>query len=153
MKENSQKTSEVMKDLYDFLLKNGDWITQYNNHATVFNVNLVKRNISYSDLNDMLEDCAVLILTANAVEQNIVTEKLYNEVNATINNEKKLSEIYKTDDGCVYQFASIQNIKIVHIHPNSTGSFLKDGSANAVRSALERFRPKLVVSLGVAYGC
>lgn len=152
MKENSQKTSEVMKDLYGFLLNNGNWITKYADYAKEFNADMVKRNISPSDLDDMLEDCAVLILTANEVEQNIVTAKLHNEVNASVNNEKKLSERYETEDGCVYQFASIWNINIVHMYPNSTASHTSGGSADAVRSALERFRPKLVVSLGVAFG-
>lgn len=152
MKENNQKIPEVRKALYGFLVNNGNWITQYADHATEFNADMVKRNISSSDLDDMLEDCAVLILTANEVEQNIVTAKLYNEVNASIKNERKLSEIYETDDGCVYQFASIRNINIVHMHPNSTASFTSEGSANAVSNALERFRPRLVVSLGVAFG-
>ena len=61
-----------------------------------------------------------------------------------------MCEIYA--DGCVYQFATVWNVKIVHMHPDSTSSFTVGGSANAVRSALERFRPKLVVSLGVAFG-
>lgn len=152
MKENNLKTTEVMKALYGFLLNNRNWITQYADYATVFNTDKVERKISFSDLDDMLEDCAVLILTANEVEQNIVTAKLYNEVNDSINNEKKLSERYETGDGCVYQFASIWNINIVHMHPNSTASYTRGGSADAVRSALARFRPKLVVSLGVAFG-
>lgn len=115
-----------------------------------FDANIVNRTISLNALNDMLEECSVPILTANAVEQNILTQKLYNEVNANLNNRQKLAEIYV--DGCVYQFASINNIKIVHMHPNSTSSFASGGLADAVRSALTRFRPKLVVSLGVAFG-
>lgn len=152
MKDNNQKTSEVMKDLYGFLVDNGNWITQYADFAEEFKAEMVERNISYSDLDDMLEDCDVLILTANDVEQNIVTVKLHNEINTSVNNEMKLSERYATKDGCVYQFASIRNINIVHMHPNDTASFTKSGSAAAVSSALERFRPKLVVSLGVAFG-
>ena len=150
MEENSQKTSEVMKNLCGFLLNNGNWITKYADYAEGFNADMVERNISSSDLDDMIEDCTVLILTANEVEQNIVTAKLYNEVNASVNNGTKLSERY--ENGCVYQFASIWNINIVHMHPNSTASNTSGGSANAVRSALEKFRPKLVISLGVAFG-
>lgn len=148
----NQETSEIMKSLYGFLLNNGDWITRYADYAEEFNTDIVERKISASDLKDMLEDCVVLILTANDVEQNIVTAKLHKEVNANVNNKIKLCERYEADDGCVYQFASIRNINIVHMHPNSTASYTKDGSANAVRSALEKFCPKLVVSLGVAFG-
>ncbi len=147
---NKKNPSDIEKYLYAFWEKYGDWITKYAEFATVFNTNIVKRSVSESDLNAMLEECSILILTANAVEQNILTQKLYNEMNARENSKQKLAEIYA--DGCVYQFATINNIKIVHMHPNSTSSFANGGSADTVRSALNRFRPKLVVSLGVAFG-
>lgn len=142
--------SEVKKNLSSFYVTSQDWLNKYEDIATNFDTELVERKDSFRDLDGILEDYTVLVLTANSVEQNILTQKLYQEVNAGSKNPKKLSEIYA--DGCVYQFAPIQNVNIVHIHPNSTSSFTAGGSADAVRSALERFRPKIVVSLGVAFG-
>jgi len=144
--------SIILQQLCKFYENSREWILEYKDYAKKFSTEMVERKLSIIDLNDSLSDCTVLILTANSVEQNILTRKLYQEVNANkaTANEEKLVEIYA--DGCIYQFAYIQNIKIVHMHPNSTSSFTLGGSANAVRSALERFRPKLVVSLGVAFG-
>lgn len=150
MEDNSQVELDVFKELCRFYESSKWWITNYSDYASKFNTDMVERRISFRDLNDMLGNCTVLILTANPIEQNILTYKLYQEINANTSNEEKLCEIYA--DGCVYQFATIRNVNIVHIHPNSTSSFTVSGSANAVRSALERFRPKLVVSLGVAFG-
>lgn len=150
MEENRQMESEVLEELCRFYESSKEWITDYSDYASKFCTEMVERNLSFSDLNGVLEDYSVLILTANPIEQNILTRKLYQESNINVTNKEKLCEIYA--DGCVYQFATVQNVKIVHIHPNSTSSFTVGGSANAVRSALERFRPKLVVSLGVAFG-
>lgn len=150
MEENNQMESEVLKDLCRFYEDNKEWITNYSDYATKFDTDMVERKLSFSDLDGMLEDCTVLILTANPIEQNILTCKLYQEMNDGAANEERLCEIYADD--CVYQFATIGEINIVHMHPNSTASFTDGGSANAVRSALNRFRPKLVISLGVAFG-
>lgn len=150
MEENNQIKSEVLEELCTFYTSSRKWITDYSNYANTFNTEMVERKLSFSDLNGMLEDYTVLILTANSVEQNILTCKLYKEVNSNDTKKKKLCEIYV--DGCVYQFATVRNVNIVHMHPSSTSSFTVGGSANAIRSALGRFRPKLVVSLGVAFG-
>ncbi len=150
MEKNSQMESEVLEELCRFYESSRKWITNYSDYANKFCTEMVERKLSFSDLNGMLEDYTVLILTANSIEQNILTRKLYQEINTNATREKKLCEIYA--DGCVYQFAAVRNVKIVHMHPDSTSSFTVGGSANAVRSALERFRPKLIVSLGVAFG-
>ena len=150
MENIERKRSDVVKELFRFYDANRDWIIDYNDFAKKFDDDIIERNISIIDLNNKLDSCSVLILTANPVEQNILTQKLYNEVNRNRQKKERLYEIYA--DGCVYQFANIDNIEIVHMHPNSTSSFTRGGSANAIRSALERFRPKLVVSLGVAFG-
>lgn len=51
-----------------------------------------------------------------------------------------------------YQFATIGQISVVHIWPNDMSSFTMYGSFNAVDSALDRFQPKYVFSVGVAFG-
>ncbi len=150
MEENSQMESEVLEELCRFYESTKEWITDYSDYASKFCTEMVERKLSFSDLNGMLEDYTVLILTANPIEQNILTCKLYKEINSNVTNKEKLCEIYA--DGCVYQFATVRNVKIVHMNPNSTSSFTFGGSANAVRSALKRFQPKLIVSLGVAFG-
>lgn len=119
MKENS--SNAVFDNLYDFYSENKSWIHEYLDMATIFNTDMVERTVSLYDLDTILENCTVLILTANSVEQNILTHKLYEEINANPANasKKKLREIYA--DNCVYQIA--EDIKVVHIHPNSASSF------------------------------
>lgn len=144
-----QQEAIIVDQLWEFFKNNWDWLQDYKDYADKFNTDMIERKMDVS-LNNELENCSVLILTANAVEQNILTCKLYREANGNKKVATKLTEIVV--DGCVYQFATVQGLKIVHIHPYSTSSFTQGGSANAVRNALERFRPKLVVSLGVAFG-
>lgn len=150
MTRNNEAISDVLKNLCDFYDKNKNWISEYKKYADEFNTELVERNIQFNNLNAMLEKCNILVLTANKIEQNVFTYKLYNEVNANSTKKVKLREIHANN--CVYQFASIRNINIVHMHPQNMASYTKEGSLKAVNRALERFRPKLVVSLGVAFG-
>lgn len=150
MTNPTKTSSDVLIAMHSFYKESKLWITRYARYALDFNADIVERSLHYYDLDKTLNECSVLILTANKIEQNILTYKLYQEINRDSGGGVRLKEIYA--DGCVYQFATIQEINIVHIHPNSTSSFTQSGSANAIRSALNRFRPKLVVSLGVAFG-
>lgn len=136
-------------NMKDFWTRNKEWILKYEEKATNFDTEMVER-IMYDELNGKLQDCSVLILTASQVEQNILTRKLYEESNKDKENKSRMEEI--CIGKYVYQFARISNINIVHLHPHTQSSFTEGGAANAVRDALERFRPKLVVSLGVSFG-
>ncbi len=152
MEKSSKFAEEVLKNLSVFYNNNREWIMEYSEYGRKFNPEMVARDTLDTELPEMLDDCDIIILIANSVEQNILTCKLYFEINKSEKMTQKLHEIYLEDCNCVYQFATIYNVKIVHIHPNSTASFTADGSANAIRSALKLFRPKLIISLGVAFG-
>ena len=71
MEENDQMKSEVLLELCRFYENSKKWITNYFDYASKFNTEMVERKLSFSDLNGMLEDYTVLILTANPIEQNI----------------------------------------------------------------------------------
>lgn len=150
MSNKEQTKTEVFWNLLNFYYNNKEWITKYGRISTNFDTDMVKRDILIDELNSKLEECSILILTANQVEQNILTKKLYKEVNKDGIYENKMKEI--AIGNYVYQFATISGINIVHLHPDTQSSFTEGGSAHAVRDALERFRPKLIVSLGVAFG-
>lgn len=96
-------------------------------------------------LKDKLEQCRVLILTANYVEGVTVTRCLMEH-----NDNKKLERII--EDKHIYQFASINNIPIVHIWPQGTSSFTMHGSFRALVAAFKRFTPTYVFAIGVAFG-
>lgn len=96
-------------------------------------------------LNEKLEKCKVLILTANYVEGTIVTQCLLKS-----SGNKRLERI--TEDKHTYQFAKIYGIPVVHIWPQGTSSFTVHGSFLALKAAFHRFTPKYVFSVGVAFG-
>lgn len=150
MEDKIQNESAIIRELCQFYEANKGWLTEYKLLAKNFDCDKVERKLTFDDLDYALQECTILVLTANSVEQNILTQKLYKETNANFVAPIKLSEVYA--DGCVYQIAKLKNINIVHIHPNSKASFTRTGSANAIMRALVRFRPKLIVSLGVAFG-
>lgn len=151
-KENMPKNSEVFDDLYDFYDKSKDWIMDYAEYANKFDTRLVWRrtDADVRSIYDSFGSSTILVLTANAVEQNILTHKLYDECFRDAINKTELPEI--SIDGFVYQFSCVSNVRIVHLHPTSTSSYTDGGSADAVRKAVKWFQPELVVSLGVAFG-
>ncbi len=96
-------------------------------------------------LDSMLQDCDIMIVTANQVEGNILTRELIKA-----NNNTPIACI--PADYQLYQFARINGYSIVHVWPFSISSFTAHGSFRALTSALKRCTPKFVVSLGVAFG-
>lgn len=92
-----------------------------------------------------LRQCHLLLLTANQVENRMVTHLLYQ-----YGNRKKLR--WRDYEKCVYRLTKIGSIKVAHLVPLNTGSFSREGSRKAIERALGIFRPMLVVSLGVAFG-
>ena len=101
-------------------------------------------------LNEKLSRCEFIIITANSVENAIITRDLMESCNI------KLPEKI-TEDNQLYQFFTLQNHNITHIVPQRTSSFSENGSADAVRSVLDRIdmsnsKLKAIFSIGVAYG-
>lgn len=139
----------VINYLSNFYKNHKEDILEYKEYACSFPTEYVERIGETVILDSLFEKTKILIMTANAVEQNILTHKLYNEVNRKGEN-KKLHEM--SVNGFVYQFASVDEIEIVHMHPISVSSFTIGGAEDALQDALKRFRPELVVSLGVAFG-
>ena len=92
-----------------------------------------------------LRQCHLLLLTANQVENRMVTHLLYQ-----YGNKRKLR--WRDFENCVYRLTKIGTIKVAHLVPLNTGSFSREGSRKAIERALGIFRPMLVVSLGVAFG-
>lgn len=101
-------------------------------------------------LQEKLESSPILIITANQVEANMMVRLLSDESCEHEYNDRMLLTI--TDDGCKFHFGSIANNRIVHIQPSGMSSFTRNGSFSAIESILKRYKPKLVISLGVAFG-
>jgi len=105
----------------------------------------VGRPLSVDRLHQKLELCEFVILTANKIEGARVARWLCNHYG--IKEPNKIIH-----DNQWYQFYQIEGHNVVHILPQETSSFSEHGSANALYNALERFSPKAVFSVGVAFG-
>lgn len=102
-------------------------------------------NISRETFDARIQECEVLLLSANSVEGRIVTWRLMNE-----NGGHPLDAF--VIDGHWYQFTKIQSVPVVHIWPNDMSSFTMYGSFSAIDTALDRFHPKYIFAVGVAFG-
>lgn len=101
-------------------------------------------------LQERLESSPILLITANQIEANMMVRFLSHESRINKHNSSEFSTI--TDNGCKFHFGSIGNNRVVHVQPKDMSSFTKYGSFAALESILKRYKPKLVISIGVAFG-
>ena len=138
----SELDKKVDDNLRSFWEKRGKTVVEaYRNELAT----PVGKLIQLDRLNEKLDKCKVLILTANYVEGTIVSRCLMKH-----NGVEKLERI--TADKHIYQFSEIKGVPIVHIWPQGTSSFTVHGSFRALVAAFKRFQPKYVFSIGVAFG-
>ena len=104
-----------------------------------------RNNIDRKTFNEIIQQCEVLLLSANSVEGRIVSWRLIQE-----NGGHTLDTF--VINGHLYQFAKIGSINVVHIWPNDMSSFTMYGSFSAVDAALDFFQPKYIFAVGVAFG-
>ncbi len=104
-----------------------------------------RKNMNRNAFDTTIQKCDVLLLSANSVEGRIVTWRLMQE-----NDGHELDTFVM--GGHLYQFAKINSISVVHIWPNDMSSFTMYGSFSAVDEALDRFQPKYIFAVGVAFG-
>ena len=132
----------VRENIRDFWNENGSQIIdKYEKMLDIPEYN----NLSRVKFNKMLTKSKVLLLSANSVEGRVVSRRLMNE-----NGGKKLDAFVA--DGHLYQFSKIGSIPVLHIWPTDMSSYTMYGSFSAVDSALDRFTPNYVISVGVAFG-
>lgn len=103
------------------------------------------KNIKKAYFDSLIRKCRILIISANYVEGTIITRRLIQA------SETDKLDVY-VESGHRYQFATINSIPILHVWPADIGSFTMYGSYDALQSALSKFDPYCVISLGVAFG-
>lgn len=96
------------------------------------------------DLDVILYDCKILILTANSVEKAILHHFV-------IEYEKK--QIYKIlcDEESYFVF-KLGRYWVCHVAQSQTGSYKDYGTYTTVKKALSHFTPNVIFALGVAFG-
>lgn len=137
----------VNADLRAFADRRGaELLTHYGPQVETFPAEMIAFCEDEKQFLARLARCRLLLLTANPVEDRMITHLLYR-----YNGGRAL---YWRDLGgkCAVRIADLGGIDTAHLTPLSTGSFSKGGSRDAAACALEHFRPELAVSLGVAFG-
>ena len=135
----------VVKNLVKFWELSGErTLAEYQDKVKVWPSNAEDREITASDFHDHFTSAQVLVLTANSIESNLLVRLLFQETGYPLPTF--------VADNCVYRFGIISGLNVVHLQPQSISSHTKEGAGNALDGALKRFTPKLVVSLGVAFG-
>ncbi len=104
-----------------------------------------RNNMNRNTFDIRIQECEVLLLSANSVEGRIVTWRLIQE-----NGGHELDTFII--GGHLYQFAKIASVPVVHIWPSDMSSFTMYGSFSAVDAALDLFHPKYIFAVGVAFG-
>ena len=132
----------VLENIKSFWNKNGLKIVDH------YEPQLYKPSNNYigeEKFNTKIKDCKILIISANSVEGAVISHLLM-----------KSSDISELDawpyEGYLFQFATVDEIPVLHVWPSDTSSFTQFGSFSAVDTALNKFMPKYVLSVGVAFG-
>lgn len=108
-----------------------------------------------ADKNALLATTAIVLLTANKYERNILHSRVFSL------NGKKISKFeINLSTACdrfnrVYAYGfTLNGLNILHIHANVTGSYTIGGSADIVRwiSSNKYLFPRTIVSFGVCFG-
>lgn len=133
---------KVRKNINDFWdMRGGEIKQEFEKMLDVPGRNNMKRDAFEA----RLQECQVLLISANSVEGRVVTWRLMGE------NEGHELDTFVIG-GHLYQFAKIGSIPVVHIWPNDMSSFTMYGSFSAVDVALDHFQPKYIFAVGVAFG-
>lgn len=98
-----------------------------------------------------IADIKIMIMTANEMERRTLFACFTDfPSDADLVEKNVIKRIpYK---GLVYSVFYINDIKVVHVEPEMTGSNTKGGTYETLRNALKMVRPTYVISLGVGFG-
>lgn len=145
-RESCLEQARVKLDMESFWSNNGpDLVELYASKVNIFPDDLVGFEENEDAFLTELKQCQLLLLTANQVENRMLTHLLYQA-----GGRKKLR--WCTLGNCTWTLADLGPIRAAHLVPLESGSHGREGSRNAVEQAQTYFEPTLVVSLGVAYG-
>lgn len=139
----SEHKDAVLKNLKTFWDEKGPRIIE--TYKTQIEELPKHKNLKQQDFINQIRKCKVLIITANTVEGTVVSQRLLHD------GQTEVPELYVTE-GYSFQFATVEDIPVLHVWPSSTSSFTQYGSFNAINTALEYFTPEYVISVGVAFG-
>lgn len=145
------KQEEFINDKIAFVNNNSETLAKARKMRKGFSQTL-KFNDNTKQFRKEIKDIKIMIMTATEIER----ETLF----AFFTRYPKSFDLVENNvikripyNGLVYSFFYINDIKVVHVEPEMTGSNTKGGTAATLKIALEDAKPAVVVSVGVCFGC
>lgn len=145
-----ENSSEYKENIKNFINNNYSTILEANSLRKCFHQTL-KSDKNKKSFYKEVADVKFLILTANEIEREVLFSCYTSYPKEFTLNKKNIIKRIPCD-GLVYSFFYINDIKVVHVEPEMTGSYSNGGTAETLRKALKKVRPTFVISLGVAFG-
>ncbi len=119
------------------------------------------KQISMKEYEDLLVKISIVVLTANAIEENMLNYSVYREQQKLQGTVDSL--ILEIEKPIVFKDKSIKfnayilklnDYYVLHLHAKNTGSYTPGGSADLVRYVAEnsRLHPKCLISFGICFG-
>ncbi len=147
---NNQVNDPFIENSQRFIKNNKKYLDEAKSIRDNF-IQTLKYSAKKKDFYKEIADVKILILTANEIERETLFSCCVNYPSSF--NLTKTNIIKRIPyDGLVYSVFYINDIKIVHVEPEMTGSYSKGGTAETLQKALEQVCPSVVVSVGVAFG-
>ena len=143
MVRRSEEKRDILKNMKAFWDTNKDIVKDYGGY--IEDIPEGERENGEDELKKRLEECEALLITANMVEGKVITRMLMET------SEKDSLEFF-VDDVQIYQFASIDQKKVVHVWPGDMASFSHQGSFYSLSHAIKFAKPKRVISVGCCFG-
>jgi len=142
--KDKQNIEEIKKYIHEFIRKN---IYELNSLHKVFLAWLDTKE--YETVNsDLLEDLKKNVSIIITTVTNIETYMLHNSL-MPIQGFNKIIRLFKNDN--TYYIGKFGNYNIVNV-VSGMGSYTVGGSADVLKNAIVHWEPKLIISLGIAFG-
>ena len=133
---------EIRDSIKKFIVSNYSSLCDMKKRLSYDLTKMEKESTNKKEFQNELKKCEILLLTASHIEDAVLTYFLYQQ-----NKRKALMKnaLY----GHQIQIGKIGSKQIAHISQNDIGT---QSAETAVRKALKLFSPKLIISIGIAYG-
>ncbi len=152
---NDEYSMKIRDNVFGFYAKNKKECDTFYETAEDVLINDIYEPVDEEEKNLLFSQVAIVVLTANKYECNILHQNLYSKNNEKIKQiQIRLStpcDIFS--DTYAYWF-KWNGYVVLHLHANVTGSYTIGGSADLVRwiTDNEYLYPTTIVSLGICFG-
>lgn len=153
---NSTNKELFYKQIFDFYAQNKSNCDKRYNLAEEKDIDKIYHLIeNKSNINSLFAKTAIVILTANKYERNILHQKVYASTKEKIKFfEVRFNTSYEISNRVYAYWFEIEGYAVLHIHADVTGSYSIAGSGDIVRWILQNkyLCPTCIISFGICFG-